>query len=143
MFVCMVIGMLIGIFKIPMPDFVDTAISATSGCMSPVAMLLTGMTIAKIDIKKVLKVKSIYVVSLLRLIVYPLLFIGFLMLVPMNKTFAICAVASLAMPLGLNTIVIPAAYGKYTTTASGMALISHILAIITIPVIFLIFDKVI
>ncbi|MBO5210402.1 MAG: AEC family transporter [Clostridia bacterium] len=143
MFVCMVIGMLIGIFKIPMPDFVDTAISATSGCMSPVAMLLTGMTIAKIDIKKVLKVKSIYVVSFLRLIVYPLLFIGFLMLVPMNKTFAICAVASLAMPLGLNTIVIPAAYGKDTTTASGMALISHILAIITIPVIFLIFDKII
>jgi len=143
MFVCMVIGMLIGIFKIPMPDFVDTAISATSGCMSPVAMLLTGMTIAKIDIKKVLKVKSIYVVSFLRLIVYPLLFIGFLMLVPMNKTFAICAVASLAMPLGLKTIVIPAAYGKDTTTASGMALISHILAIITIPVIFLIFDKII
>ncbi|MBO5090044.1 MAG: AEC family transporter [Clostridia bacterium] len=142
MFICMIIGMLIGILKIPMPDFVDTAITATSGCMSPVAMLLTGMTIAKIDIKKVLKVKSIYVVSFLRLIVYPLLFIGFLMLVPMNKTFAICAVASLAMPLGLNTIVIPAAYGKDTTTASGMALISHVLAIITIPVIFLIFDKV-
>ena len=139
MFICMIIGMLIGILKIPMPDFVDTAITATSGCMSPVAMLLTGMTI---DIKKVLKVKSIYVVSFLRLIVYPLLFIGFLMLVPMNKTFAICAVASLAMPLGLNTIVIPAAYGKDTTTASGMALISHVLAIITIPVIFLIFDKV-
>ncbi len=142
MFVCMIIGMVIGIFKIPMPDFVDTAITATSGCMSPVAMLLTGMTIANIDIKKVIKVKSIYVVSFLRLIVYPLLFIGFIMLVPMSKTFVICAVASLAMPLGLNTIVIPAAYGKDTTTASGMALISHILAIITIPVIFLIFDKV-
>ncbi len=142
MFVCMIIGMIIGIFKIPMPDFVDTAITATSSCMSPVAMLLTGMTIAKIDIKKVVRVKSIYVVSFLRLIFYPLLFIGFIMLVPMNKTFAICAVASLAMPLGLNTIVIPVAYGKDTAMASGMALISHILAIITIPVIFLIFDKV-
>ncbi len=143
MFVCMLIGMLIGIFKIPMPAFVDSAITATSGCMSPVAMLLTGMTIAKINIKKVLKIKSIYAVSFLRLIVYPLLFIGFIMLVPMSKTFAICAVASLAMPLGLNTIVIPAAYGRDTTMASGMALISHVLAIITIPVIFLIFDKVI
>lgn len=143
MFVCMIIGMVIGILKIPMPAFVDSAITATSNCMSPIAMLLTGMTIAKIDIKKVLKIKSIYVVSFLRLIVYPLLFIGFTKLVPLSEAFVICAVASLAMPLGLNTIVIPAAYGKDTTMASGMALISHILAVITIPVIFLIFDKVI
>lgn len=143
MFVCMIIGMIIGIFKIQMPSFINSAISGTSACMSPVAMLLTGMTIAKIDIKKVVKIKSIYVVSFLRLIIYPLAFIGFLMLVPLPKTFAICAAASLAMPMGLNTIVIPAAYGKDTTMASGMALISHVLAIITIPLIFLVFDKVI
>ena len=143
MFVCMIIGMIIGIFKIQMPSFINSAISGTSACMSPVAMLLTGMTIAKIDIKKVVKIKSIYVVSFLRLIVYPLAFIGFLMLVPLPKTFAICAAASLAMPMWLNTIVIPAAYGKDTTMASGMALISHVLAIITIPLIFLVFDKVI
>lgn len=143
MFVCMIIGMVIGIFKIPMPAFVDTAITSTANCMSPVAMLLTGMTIAKIDIKKVLKIKSIYVVSFLRLIVYPLVFIGFIMLVPLSKTFVICAVASLAMPLGLNTIVIPAGYGKDTTMASGMALISHVLAVITIPLIFLLFNYVV
>ena len=101
------------------------------------------MTIAKIDIKKVFKIKSIYAVSFLRLIVYPLLFIGFAALIPLPRTFVICAAASLAMPLGLNTIVIPAAYGKDTTTASGMTLISHILAIITIPVIFLLLDMVI
>lgn len=143
MFFCMIIGMVIGVFKIPMPSFVDSAITSTANCMSPVAMLLTGMTIAKIDIKKVLKIKSIYAVSFLRLIVYPLLFIGFVKLVPLSETFVICAVASLAMPLGLNTIVIPAGYGKDTTMASGMALISHLLAVITIPIIFLIFDKVI
>ena len=143
MFVCMIIGMVIGIFKIPMPSFVDSAITSIANCMSPVAMLLTGMTIAKIDIKKVIKIKSIYAVTFLRLVVYPLLFIGFIMLVPLEKTFAICAIASLAMPMGLNTIVIPAAYGKDTTMASGMALISHLLAVITIPVIFLLFNLVI
>ena len=56
MFVCMIIGMIIGIFKIQMPSFINSAISGTSACMSPVAMLLTGMTIAKIDIKKVVKI---------------------------------------------------------------------------------------
>ena len=143
MFICMLVGMLIGILQIPIPAFADSAITVTANCMSPIAMLLTGMTIAKIDIKKVLKIKSIYAVSFLRLIVYPLLFIGFAALIPLPSTFVICAAASLAMPLGLNTIVIPAAYGKDTTTASGMTLISHILAIITIPAIFLLLDMVI
>ena len=68
MFVCMIIGMVIGILKIPMPTFVDSAITSTANCMSPVAMLLTGMTIAKIDIKKVLKIKSIY--DTFRMILY-------------------------------------------------------------------------
>ena len=46
-----------------------------------------------------------------------------------------------AKKLGFNTVVIPSAYGKDTSTAAGMALISHTLSCITIPLIFLIFDK--
>ena len=45
----------------------------------------------------------------------------------------------LAMPLGLNTIVIPAAYGGDTSTGASCALISSTLAVITIPVLFLLF----
>ena len=45
----------------------------------------------------------------------------------------------MAMPLGLNTIVVPKGYGKDTTDAAGMALISHTLSIATIPLVFLIF----
>lgn len=44
------------------------------------------------------------------------------------------------MPLGLNTIVIPSAYGKDTSVAAGMAVISHLLAVVTIPVIFAIIN---
>ena len=39
------------------------------------------------------------------------------------------------MPLGLNTVVIPAAYGKDTSIPAGMALVSHVLSIATIPLI--------
>ena len=44
------------------------------------------------------------------------------------------------MPLGLNTIVIPKAYDLDSTVASGMALISHLLSIGTIPLVFMIFE---
>ncbi len=138
MFICMLIGALFGIFNIKVPAFASTLIDSVSGCMSPIAMLITGMTIAKINIKQVFKVKSIYVISILRLLVFPLLFIisYYTFKLNLSQSMIICAVASLAMPLGLNTIVIPSAYGKDTTIASGMALISHLLSIITIPLIF-------
>ncbi len=144
MLLCMVLGMIIGLSGIRLPEFVTTATSAVSACMSPVAMLITGMTIAKIDMKKVLKIKSIYAVTAIRLLAMPLIFIGIYYLisrfVPISlpQSYLVCALVSLAMPLGLNTIVIPSAYGKDTTIASGMALISHVISIVTIPLIFLI-----
>ncbi len=136
--VCMVLGMIIGLLEIKMPSFVYMLIDSTGACMSPVAMLITGMTIAKIDILSVLKNKSVYVISILRLLVFPLAFIGIIQLLPMDfpESYITCAVVSLAMPLGLNTVVIPSAYGKDTSIASGMALISHVMSIATIPFIF-------
>lgn len=140
MFVCTILGMLIGLLNVPIPEFIKSTISSAGDCMSPVAMLLTGMTIAQFNIKDVLKIKSVYLVTMLRLIAYPLLFLAVLTVIPLPKTFATCAICSLAMPLGLNTIIIPGALGKDTKVASGMALVSHILSCLTIPVIFMIFE---
>ncbi len=139
MFIGMLIGMVIGLCSIPMPAWLSSVITTSGNCMSPIAMLLTGITVAAIDLKSTLKNASIYAVSFLRLIVFPLLAIGVFALIPgLPDSFVICAVCSIAMPLGLNTIVIPAAYGKDTSAAAGMALISHALACVTIPVIFMV-----
>ena len=143
MFIAMLIGMVIGIFAIPLPSFVGSAVSSLGSCMSPVAMLLTGMTIAKINLKATFKNLSIYAVSFIRLIIMPLIAIGVLMLVKLPYELALCTVCALAMPLGLNTVVVPSAYGKDTSVAAGMALISHLLSLITIPVVFMLFQFVI
>ena len=60
----------------------------------------------------------------------------FVKLLPLPETLEYCMICNLAMPLGLSTIVVPAAYGKDSTAASSMALISHLLSCITIPLIF-------
>ena len=57
MFVGMIIGMLIGIIGLKLPSSINTAITTLGNCMSPMAMILTGVTIAKIDLKKVIFVK--------------------------------------------------------------------------------------
>ncbi len=136
MFAAMVIGVVIGLCGIKLPGFLSTAVSVTGSCMSPIAMMLTGITIANMDVKKVLSIKSIYVVSIIRLLVFPLIFIGVFKLAPMSQNIVACTICSLAMPLGLSTLVIPGGYGKDTSVAAGMAVVSHLLSAITIPVIF-------
>ena len=124
--------------------FVTQVIKVCGDCMSPIAMIMTGITFAFIDIKKVLSDISIYAVTALRLIIYPLAFGGIAWLVnryviAFDPTLFNCFIISLAMPLGLNTIVIPAAYGRDTSVPAGMALVSHSLSIATIPLIMMIF----
>lgn len=145
MFIAMAVGMVIGLTGISLPSSLNSVIDTSASCMSPVAMLLTGFTVAELDIKKTLSKVSVYVVSVLRLLVYPLIAIAVFALLPFDipDSYVICAVCSIAMPLGLNTIVIPAAYGKDTTVASGMAIVSHALSVITIPVIFIVLRMII
>ncbi len=140
MFICMVLGMIIGITGLKLPSSVTSVISVSASCMSPIAMILTGFAIAEINIKSTLTKKNVYFISALRLLVYPLAAIGiFALLRPLNlpDSYVICAICTIAMPVGLNTIVIPSAYGRDTSVASGLALVSHVLSIITIPVMFI------
>ena len=146
MFICMIIGMVIGILSISIPEWTTSVITTAGNCMSPIAMLLTGMTVASISLKKVFTNIGVWAVTIVRLAIFPLIFIGIFAVLPLTdsyNTFVICAICSLAMPLGLNTIVIPSAYGRDTTVASSMALVSHLASCISIPLVFMLLMNVI
>lgn len=142
MLIAMVVGMILGICGIKLPAFLEGAISSAADCMSPVAMLLTGITVAATPMRKMLSVNSVYVVTAIRLILMPLVFLGLCAFWNFSETFIVCATGALAMPLGLNTIVIPSAYGRDTSAAAGMAIVSHLAALGTIPMIFALMEKV-
>lgn len=145
----MMIGMLIGLFigLLKLGQYIPTPISnvlmAGKNCMSPIAMLLTGMTIAKIDILVLIKKVRIYIISFIKLVIYPLIFILIFIFIPKNDFFSntllTCAFCITCMPMGLNGIVIPAAYEKDTTDAASMALVTHLFSVITIPLMFMLF----
>lgn len=136
MFIGMLIGMVIGLTGIKLPEFLTSIITVSGNCMSPIAMLLTGVVVSSISLKATFTNVRIYIISIIRLIAIPMLFIFIASFVELSETIYLCALCSLAMPLGLNTIVIPSALGKDTTVAAGMTVISHMLSCITIPIIF-------
>ena len=140
MFISIFIGMILGLLSVKLPIFLSTPIDWLKDCMSPVAMLLTGITVAKVDIKKTIISPISYTASLFRLLVFPLAFIGICALFNVSRflpdVYIQCMLCALAMPLGLNTIVVPTAYGIDTSDCVGMILISHILSLGTIPLVF-------
>ncbi len=137
MFISMIVGMIIGLIRIPMPSWIESIISVSANCMSPIAMILTGIAISFISLKDTFKNMKIYLLSIVKLIIMPLLFIGVTHFLKLPSTVYICSLCVLAMPFGLNTIVIPSAAGKDTSVAAGLAVVSHLLSCITIPVVFM------
>lgn len=138
-FIALILGAVCGLLSVPLPKFITTAISSAGACMSPLAMLLTGFVIGGYSLKTLASDKKVYLASVIRLIILPSAFMAVLLLLKTDKDIIRVALCATAMPLGLNTVVFPAAYGGDTTPGAGMALVSHLISVITIPVMFSIF----
>lgn len=138
-FIALILGAVCGLLSVPLLKFITTAISSAGACMSPLAMLLTGFVIGGYSLKTLASDKKVYLASVIRLIILPSAFMAVLLLLKTDKDIIRVALCATAMPLGLNTVVFPAAYGGDTTPGAGMALVSHLISVITIPVMFSIF----
>ena len=133
------VGIILGLTRCPMPQFITDALKSAGDCMSPIAMILTGIVIAGMNVKKVLSSSAVYVITAVKLLVFPLIFVGVIALFPalnFSTTAMICITCLLAMPLGMNIIVIPSAYGKDVSVGAGLIMVSCLLSVITIPIVF-------
>ncbi|MBE6606044.1 MAG: hypothetical protein E7635_03305 [Ruminococcaceae bacterium] len=138
----LLLGAVVGISGLGqhMPSFITTAVSYFQNCMGPVAMLLTGFVIGGYSFKSLLSNKKIYIVSLFRLILIPAVLATALYVAGASKYILSLLLIATATPLGLNTVVFPATYGSDTKLGASMAMISHTLCVITIPLMFMLLD---
>lgn len=136
------VGLLLGLTGLSehLPTFVTTVASSLGSCMGPVAMLLTGFVVGGYDIKKLLAKKKVYVATALRMIVLPAIHACALYFLGADKQTVILAAIAFGAALGLNTVVVPAAYDGDTHTGASMALISHVACVITIPLMYALLD---
>ena len=146
MLIAVFIGFFIGITGLGsyMPAPVTQVIDSASACMTPVAMILTGITVGNIDVKAMLKKGYLYVITAIRLLVYPLAFLGIIALLNLlphnafiNATVFKCILCVAAMPMGLTSIFVPAAYGKDVSEAAGLVLFTHVFSVATSPLMFM------
>lgn len=118
------------------PAFVTQTMSGLGSCMGPIAMVLTGFLIGNYSFKTLLSNKKIYIAAVLRLFILPTFFVLLLKLLGADSAALTMCLFGFATPLGLNTVVFPAAYGGDTATGASMAMISHTVCVVTIPIMY-------
>lgn len=118
------------------PSFAKLTLSNLSACMGPIAMILTGFVAAKYRIGDLLNKPFVYLATLFRLILLPVAFLAVLVLLGIDALIIKMCLFAYATPLGLNTVVFPTAYNKDASTGASMALISHTLCVVTIPLLY-------
>ena len=126
--------------------FFGDTLNGLKSCYGPMAMILAGFTVARFDIGKMLRNARVYIATALRLIVLPVVILGSLygIMLLLNIIFGMAVDTfilfmlffAIAAPLGLNTVVFPEAYGGDPSTGASMAMISHTLCVISIPLMF-------
>ncbi len=137
-FIAIVIGAVFGLINVQkfIPVFIADTVNGLAACMGPLAMVLTGFVVGGYKISSLLKNKKVYAASVLRLFVIPAVLLVVLYFIKADKITMVMTLFAYATPLGLNTVVFPAAYGGDTSTGASMAMISHTLSVITIPLMY-------
>ena len=128
------------------PSFIIQTLDSLKSCMGPTAMLLAGVTVANYSPARMFKNKKVYIATALRLIFIPSVIfavmfgvkelINLIFGASIDNTAILLIFFAIATPLGLNTIVYPEAYGGDPEIGASMAMISHTLCVITIPIMF-------
>lgn len=138
--ISLVIGMILGFLNVRkyFPEFVIITMENTTACMGPLGMVLLGFVVGGYNIKELLSRGQVYIATALRLIVIPTIMMLVLNALHAPKEAMTLSLIAFAAPLGLNTVVFPAAYGGDTKTGAAMAMISHTLSVITLPIMYMI-----
>lgn len=136
--IAMLIGAIVGLTQLRLPNSVMGFVNKASGCMAPLSMLLAGITISEYKLKNLLSDKKAYLMATIRLIVIPLCVL--LVLKPFcSIELTRTAVLLFSMPFGLNPIIFAKLVDENYFLPAKLAFISSVFSIITVPLFLSVF----
>ena len=134
--IALAVGLLLFCGNIPVPEVAKDVISSAAGLNTPIAMMVNGVYLAKVDLKKMVTRKKAYGVSAIRLLVVPAISALILMLVPNTYLdLKLAILIATACPVGSNVAVYAQLHGKDYGYAVETVVMSTILSVISIPLV--------
>lgn len=124
--------------NITLPDFICDSVEMISGLTAPLSMLVIGSTFVSLSFKKLFTDVRILLFTLIRLIILPLLLFPLFKLFITDEVLLGVCLVMIAVPVGSMNVMMAQQYnGDVETSSKGVA-ITTILAVLTMPFLFMI-----
>ena len=140
------IGIVLFLTRIHLPEDINSTLSAVGGMIGPASMIVTGMLFAGMDFKQIFASKRVYFVTFLRLIVVPAIA---LVLIKFSYLASLSSNGPKIMLIVFLAIITPSAstvtqmcqvYGNDSQYANAINVVTTLLAIITMPLMVMLFQ---
>lgn len=130
-----ILAILIYVFQIPLPSTLSSCMKTLGSITTPVSMIVLGVSLAQIPLKKTLSNKNAYKMCFCRLIILPIFTWLYMHYLITDSTLLGVAIGTAAMPVASMCVMLNTLYGDNgDNTAIGVCL-STLCSIITIPLI--------
>ena len=138
--VACIMGILMFALKIQFPSLITETMDSISATIAPISMIVAGILIAGMDVKDCLKNKRLYIITFLKMIVFPLFAVSLLKFTNLSSMvkngdiiLLISLLASIA-PTAASVTQLAQIYDADSEYASAYYFITTLLCILTMPV---------
>ncbi len=131
----LLIGIIIFVFSIPIPEVVKTPITYFSALNTPIPMLIIGYHLSKSNFKKAIKDVKCIIACFARLLLFPAVAILAIYLVGFRNELLVSSAISACAPVGAYTTIFASKYDKDTELSVNMVSLSTVLSLLTMPIV--------
>lgn len=140
------IGIVLFLTRIHLPAIINNTLSAVGSMIGPASMIVTGMLFAGMNFKQIFANKRVYFVSFFRLIIVPVIA---LFLIKCSQLSTFSSNGNKLMMIVFLAIITPSAstvtqmcqvYGNNSLYASAINVVTTLLAIVTMPLMVMLFQ---
>ena len=128
-------GVVCFLAQIRLPEVLSYPLGLIANMNTPLAMLVAGANLAQADILKCLKKPRVYLVSVVRLILIPAISLIFLRMMHLDFTVSFTVFLAAACPAGASAIMFAERFGKDSSYATELFVLTTVLSVVTIPLI--------
>jgi len=129
------LGLICFFLNIRLPEIPLTALNHVAEMTTPLAMLVAGASIAGSNIVKSLKKPRIYLITLLKLLIFPLLGLLIIYFIPATETAKLITLIEIACPTATIGMMFAISFGKNSEYCSQIFAVTTLLSMFTLPLI--------
>ena len=140
------VGAFLFAFQIKLPNIINGTLSSIGLFIGPNAMLVAGMLIAAIPLKSIVSSKRIYLVTLLRLLVIPLVLlvliklIGFVHWIEKGEIIVLISFLATTSPSASTVTQMAVIYNNNPQKASAIYGVTTLLCMFTMPLVIALYQ---